>query len=513
MLKASFCFFNRYMAHEALCTEHSAHILSVLRRKVRILCSRMRRLIKKRPRLKIVVKRLRKFGSRVRSGESLGAKNSSNNGQFSFSFPERPIRVATFNVAMFSLAPAVPNHDETSVFDHEEEEEHYFVFGNNQQKPGLDSQPRSILKQSPLHPSVNGRPARSNLKVSINLPENEISIANSKLLGFIQENDVKSPPIMITSSANTRSKVPVRSPICFPYSLALGNSRSNHEENLRRGKSILEVLREVNADILALQDVKAEEEKGMRPLSDLASALGMDYVFAESWAPEYGNAILSRWPIKRWRVQKIADDDDFRNVLKATIDVPWAGELSFNCTQLDHLDEFWRMRQIRAIVQSYDPPHILAGGLNSLDESDYSISRWMDIVKYYEDIGKPTPKVEVTKFLKGKDYIDAKNSAGDCEPVVIIAKGQNVQGTCKYGTRVDYVWASPEAPYKFVPNSYSVISSKGTSDHHIVKVDVVKTGCKPRKDPLRQKKARQMALKVRYPWRSIWQVKASKIIG
>jgi hypothetical protein len=39
---------------------------------------------------------------------------------------------------------------------------------------------------------------------------------------------------------------------------------------------------------------------------------------------------------------------------------------------------------------------------------------------------------------------------------------------------VDYVLVSPNSPYKFVPGSYSVFSSKGTSDHHIVKVDVVK---------------------------------------
>lgn len=49
-----------------------------------------------------------------------------------------------------------------------------------------------------------------------------------------------------------------------------------------------------------------------------------------------------------------------------------------------------------------------------------------------------------------------------------------VQGTCKYGTRVDYILASSDSPYRFVPGSYSVLSSKGTSDHHIVKVDVVK---------------------------------------
>lgn len=48
----------------------------------------------------------------------------------------------------------------------------------------------------------------------------------------------------------------------------------------------------------------------------------------------------------------------------------------------------------------------------------------------------------------------------------------DVQGTCKYGTRVDYILASPNSHYKFVPGSYGVVSSKGTSDHHIVKVDL-----------------------------------------
>lgn len=72
-----------------------------------------------------------------------------------------------------------------------------------------------------------------------------------------------------------------------------------------------------------------------------------------------------------------------RNVLKATIEVPEAGELNFYCTHLDHLDENWRMKQINAIIQSNDEPYILAGGLNSLDESDYSQERWTDIVKVF----------------------------------------------------------------------------------------------------------------------------------
>lgn len=140
-----------------------------------------------------------------------------------------------------------------------------------------------------------------------------------------------------------------------------------------------------------------------------------------------------------------------RNILKATVDVPEAGEVNFHCTHLDHLDENWRMKQINAIIQSSDGPHILAGGLNSLAETDYSEERWTDIVKvttfrtliirliiwlsiitivfltlqYYEEMGKPTPKVEVMRFLKSRNYTDSKDFAGECEPVVMIAKGQS----------------------------------------------------------------------------------------
>lgn len=70
-----------------------------------------------------------------------------------------------------------------------------------------------------------------------------------------------------------------------------------------------------------------------------------------------------------------------RNVLKATIEAPELGEINIYCTHLDHLDENWRMKQINAIIQSTESPHILAGGLNSLDETDYSPERWSDIVK------------------------------------------------------------------------------------------------------------------------------------
>ncbi|KAJ1697668.1 hypothetical protein LUZ63_006180 [Rhynchospora breviuscula] len=346
------------------------------------------------------------------------------------------IRIATFNAALFSMAPAIPNH-RTVINSEQQAVDVWCKSINDHRQPK-----KSILKNQSFSKSSN------KLRVSINLPENEISVEKER---------------QFSGPLDSKGK-----------GILGGSSRSNSMRinSMRCERSVLEVLKEVDADVIALQNVRCEEEKAMKPLSDLADGLGMRYVFADSWAPEYGNAVLSRWPIRRSKVQRICDDSDFRNVIKITIDVPELGEVSILCTHLDHLDEKWRMKQINSILRSTDGPHILTGGLNTLDETDYSAERWADIVKYYEEIGKPTPKVEVMKYLKQQQYVDAKNFSGECEAVVVVAKGQDVQGTCKYGTRVDYILASPNSPYKFIPGSYGVVSSKGTSDHHIVKVDL-----------------------------------------
>ncbi|XP_059625803.1 uncharacterized protein LOC132268906 [Cornus florida] len=475
----------------ALFPQSKPHFSAMLRTfniKLKRLYSGLRWPIRRRPKPKVVIKKLGKSDSKSHTDhvkqEPNGAYGSAvihPNGQSNTTKSKKPIRIATFNAALFSMAPAIPKAPKSPSLDfgNEKYTKSKQSMDYNFRTKSANDRPKSILKQSPLHPNSMNTPenlsrqqkfVKSKLRVSINLPDNEISLKRNGKLSFVEDEKVGSSSNYM--SRILKGKAPLRSTATVPSNTAANEVTDGHGYTSTR--TVVEVLRELDADILALQDVKAEEEKSMKPLSDLADALGMTYVFAESWAPEYGNAILSKWPIKRWKVQKIFDNSDFRNVLKATIDIPETGEFKFHCTHLDHLDEKWRMKQINAIIESNDNPHILAGGLNSLEETDYSPERWTDIVKYYEEMGKPTPKVEVMRFLKSKQYTDAKNYAGECEPVVMIAKGQSVQGTCKYGTRVDYVLASPDSPYKFVPGSYSVFSSKGTSDHHIVKVDIVK---------------------------------------
>ncbi|MED6150587.1 hypothetical protein PIB30_073768 [Stylosanthes scabra] len=359
------------------------------------------------------------------------------NGQLGTQKHSKPIRIATFNAALFSMAPAVPPQrtEKAQNFDDQNgvASRQRRPFDQNWRSKSTNEKPKSILKRSHSHqiPCSENRAlcisnkqqqqqqfSKSKLRVSINLPDNEISMLRNRQPSF-----------------------------------------SEHEKVVGwQRKTVVEVLREVGADILGLQEVKAEEENGMKPLSDLAKALGMDYfVFAESWAPQFGNAILSKWPIKRWTSINLFDHSDFRNVLKATIDVP----------------------------------------------------------QYYEEMGKPTPKVEVMKYLKSKQYTDAKDFAGECESVVVIAKGQSVQGTCKYGTRVDYLLSSSNCSYKFVPGSYLVLSSKGTSDHHIVRADLMKVNSNSEGSVTRktQQQRKQKVIRITHetPTKGIWKTHNGEI--
>lgn len=285
-------------------------MLGIFNRNLKRLCSRLRWPVRRRPKQKILIKKLEKTNSKLQ----LEKKDSSiTNGSAAIhpngSKSRKSIRIATFNASLFSMAPVIPKTESfsTCAYENGDLSKVKSSADVNFRTNSLVDRPKSILKQSPLHPtSINSEEnltkqqkfVKSKLRVSINLPDNEISLKRSGQLSFVEDHKMDSP----------KGKGQLRSSISMPTN---GKTVTNGQ-SFRSTRTVVEVLRELDADILALQDVKAEEEKDMKPLSELAAALGMNYVFAESWAPEYGNAILSKWPIKRSRIQKIFDDSDFR---------------------------------------------------------------------------------------------------------------------------------------------------------------------------------------------------------
>ncbi|KAG2551748.1 hypothetical protein PVAP13_9KG454585 [Panicum virgatum] len=204
------------------------------------------------------------------------------------------IRVATFNAAMFSMASAVPPAADDADGD---EQPQGTTGAAGAWRRRQQQQPRKgILKaHGPQSPAKQ-------LRVSINLQDDEIMASGRGRMdaaGGASSSDGggawKGKATAAGDAASSAARVP-----------------EWRRSSSRRTRSVAEVLREVGADIVALQNVRAEQGRGMRPLSDLAEGLGMRYVFAESWAPEYGNAVLSRWPIKRWKAHRVADQSDLR---------------------------------------------------------------------------------------------------------------------------------------------------------------------------------------------------------
>jgi endonuclease/exonuclease/phosphatase family metal-dependent hydrolase len=150
-----------------------------------------------------------------------------------------------------------------------------------------------------------------------------------------------------------------------------------------RQPAIAATLEHLDPDIACCQEVWVAG--GERQAETLAGRLGFHHVFASQWdddAPEqFGNAILSRWPILRteWRPLPAPDDaNELRTVVFAEIDGP-RGPIQVFCTHLNwRFDQSAvRQEQARFVAQFVDDckprasfPPVVCGDLNAEPTSD-----------------------------------------------------------------------------------------------------------------------------------------------
>jgi endonuclease/exonuclease/phosphatase family metal-dependent hydrolase len=129
------------------------------------------------------------------------------------------------------------------------------------------------------------------------------------------------------------------------YNIFAGNDLERRS-NLARIAALLDTLR---ADIVLLQEVDrlTARSGGVDQAAVLAEATGLHVVFGRSidfGGGEYGNAILSRWPVRALRVVPldsllpaalVADVQEARTLLHAVVETP-GGVLHVVNTHLDH---------------------------------------------------------------------------------------------------------------------------------------------------------------------------------
>jgi endonuclease/exonuclease/phosphatase family metal-dependent hydrolase len=137
-------------------------------------------------------------------------------------------------------------------------------------------------------------------------------------------------------------------------------------------KQIYQVLNEINADVIALQEV--EMVPGVvgisRQAHALADLLSMNYVYTTVHRLRFGsvgNAVLSRYPILKESKHLLPDSRDERICLQVDINAAGVGLSIFNVHLC--LNQVSRYRHLKylllPIIQESEFPIILAGDFNA----------------------------------------------------------------------------------------------------------------------------------------------------
>ncbi|WP_040495255.1 endonuclease/exonuclease/phosphatase family protein [Ilumatobacter nonamiensis] len=151
-----------------------------------------------------------------------------------------------------------------------------------------------------------------------------------------------------------------------------------------RQRLIVDTIREVDPDVLCVQEVWSDEAHDQ--LDDLASALDFRAARTEPIfysGQSFGNAVLSRWPVDRLADEVLPRADgspSHRRVVAASIETPF-GPWPFASTHLDHrfdrsADRVAQIRRVMELAREWrgdpdeDVPVIVGADLNAVPDTD-----------------------------------------------------------------------------------------------------------------------------------------------
>src|SRR6516165_2629073 len=147
-----------------------------------------------------------------------------------------------------------------------------------------------------------------------------------------------------------------------------------------------EALREIQPDVVALQEVREVPDKVPNQAAELAAQQGWNYVFAPStaWGGGHeGLAILSKFPISAHDARPLphSQESEGRIVLSARVDSDF-GEVWVHNTHLSFREQEGRKREdqvlaVDEVVSAHknDNPQVLMGDFNAVPYSDEI--RWL----------------------------------------------------------------------------------------------------------------------------------------
>jgi len=207
---------------------------------------------------------------------------------------------------------------------------------------------------------------------------------------------------------------------------------------------IADLIKREQADIVALQEVdKGVERTARRDLpAELTARTGLACVFSNNYhfqGGEYGNAVLTRFPVKRWTNQhfRMLRPGEQRGILQVVLDAH-GRELVFMGTHIDHRpddsERLMNVAEIRELIQQYrGRPMILCGDFNDTPGSrthqgiaEHFTDTWAAVGTgdgFTIPAEKPRKRIDFIWISKGTSLVPVKawvpkSAASDHLPVV-----------------------------------------------------------------------------------------------
>ena len=253
-----------------------------------------------------------------------------------------------------------------------------------------------------------------------------------------------------------------------------------------RGRSnvypLVDVLKPLSLDVIAVQEAfHTDQPPGRGPMAHhfltlLAKLLDIPHIAFGSTVREYGNGVLSRFPLKSstsYRSEKL-DGQNVRGMLAVKVDHDFFHEhqATLYVTHLDQISETTRLTQWDSFekrMDSSDRLRLIMGDFNALTIGDYSDEYFR---KNIRDVRKQndweSPQDALTTKIKASGYHDCwreMNKDTIDEPAV----------TCAYGTRIDYIWRRGELAHGWSANECQIFPSENATDHNGVLITFAKS--------------------------------------
>jgi endonuclease/exonuclease/phosphatase family metal-dependent hydrolase len=245
---------------------------------------------------------------------------------------------------------------------------------------------------------------------------------------------------------------------------------------------LAQLLKPMSFDVLALEEtLHTEKPPGASPerhyhLKLLSDLLDLPHLAFCNTAHEFGNAVLSRLPLKsslQYHTESEGNHNG-RGMLAIQLDNEFFrdNDATIYVTHLDQISEQLRLKQMNQFekhVHGTGGLQLIVGDFNALTFDDYSDDYFnIHIHNVRERNSWEGPFNLLTNKMKENGYYDCwreMNKDAINDQVV----------TCVYKTRIDYIWRKGELKNGWKMNECRIFSTENATDHNGVLINFTKS--------------------------------------